>query len=67
MSSLDMSATISPLKMAETLYLSLGVEALATLEGKIATGGHLLNEQELQYATDVCHWLRSLVDAEVKI
>ena len=67
MSNLDMSATIPPLKMAETLYVAAGAEALATLESKLETGGHLLGPKDRKYAEDVCYWLKSLMQTEREV
>lgn len=62
-----MSETIPALQMAESLYLCAGADALATLEGKLETGEHLMSPEEFQYASDVCRWLRSLVECPYPI
>lgn len=67
MDSLDMSALISPKMMAEALYLGAGADALATLEGKIETGGHEMSRSELRYAKDVCRRLQAFVETESEL
>lgn len=53
--------------MAESLYLSMGKEALEVLESKLATGSHLMDEDERQYAKDVAVWFRSLGEQEDRL
>ena len=42
-----------PLKMAEAFYIGGGPDALDALTAKVATGGHLMDADDLAYAQSV--------------